>query len=185
MPALEVPQTLPDRIAYLLHSVVEFETPHAPLSEIHLVAWQELIAQLSAWARDPQQLRDEDIEPPSNRMIQLAMDVASVMRDRKIEAPDRIVPNGDGGLVFRWRSGEFTWSLELDVDGSMETTLMEEHMLVCRHSLHIPASPDTRRYQACGTTTASPNRRSSGDFCSPTGYACGWKDHFNRRHEHQ
>ena len=71
---------------------------------------------------------------------QLAMDVATVMRDGKIEAPDRIVPNGDGGLVFRWHSGEFTWSLELDVDGSMETTLMEEHTLVCRHSLHVPAS---------------------------------------------
>ena len=140
MPALEVPQTLPDRIAYLLHSVVDFETARAPLSATQLVAWQQVIAKLTAWARDPEQLRDEDIEPPSDGMVQLAMDVATVMRDRKIEAPDRIVPNGDGGLVFRWRSGEFTWRLELDVDGSMETTLMEEHTLVCRHSLHVPAS---------------------------------------------
>jgi hypothetical protein len=140
MLALEVPQTLPDKISYLLHSVVELEAAHAPLSETHLIAWQEVAKQLSAWARDPQQLGDDEIEPPSDRTIRLAIDVATVMRDRNVEVPDRIVPNGDGGLVFRWRSGNFTWSLELDVDGSMETTLMEEHELVCRHSLHVPAS---------------------------------------------
>lgn len=140
MPVLEVPQTLPERIAYLLHPVMELETAHAPLSETHAVAWQELIVQLSAWARDPQQLSDEDIEAPSGRMLQLAMDVAAVMRDRNVEAPDRMVPNGDGGMVFRWRSREFTWSLELDVDGSMETSLMEENKLVSRHCLHAPAT---------------------------------------------
>jgi hypothetical protein len=140
MPVLEVPQTLPERIEYLLHPVVELETVRAPLSEIHAGPWQEVFEQLAAWARDPDQLSDEDIEAPSGRMIQLAMDSAAVMRDRNAEAPDRVVPNGDGGIVFRWRSHEFTWSLELDADGSMETSLMEEDKLVCRHSLHAPAT---------------------------------------------
>jgi hypothetical protein len=140
MPVLEVPQTLPERIEYLLHPVVELDTAHTPLSGTYAVAWQELIEQLSAWARDPQQLSDEHVEAPSGRMIQLAMDVAAVMRDRSVEAPDRVVPNGDGSIVFRWRSRDFTWSLELDADGSMETSLMEENKLVCRHCLHAPAT---------------------------------------------
>lgn len=140
MPVLEVPRTLPERIEYLLHPVVELETPHAPLSQANAGAWQERIEQLAAWARDPQQLSDEDIVAPSGRMIQLAMDVAAVMRDRNVEASDRVVPNGDGGIVFRWRSRDFTWSLELDADGSMETSLMEDNKLVCRHCLHAPAT---------------------------------------------
>jgi len=73
-------------------------------------------------------------------MLRLAMDVAAVLRDRNVEAPDRVIPNGDGGIVFRWRSCDFTWSLELEADGSMETSLMEENRLVCRHSLHVPAT---------------------------------------------
>ena len=73
-------------------------------------------------------------------MLRLAMDVAAVLRDRNVEAPDRVIPNGDGGIVFRWRSCDFTWSLELEADGSMETSLMEEDRLVCRHSLHAPAA---------------------------------------------
>jgi hypothetical protein len=72
MPLLEVPQTLPERIEYLLHPVVDFETAHAPLSEDRAVAWQELLEQLSAWARDPEQLSDQAIEAPSGRMLRLA-----------------------------------------------------------------------------------------------------------------
>ena len=140
MPVLEVPQTLPERIEYLLHPVVDFEMAHAPLSETHAMAWQELLEQLSAWARDPEQLSDEEIAAPSGRMLRLAMDVAAVLRDRNVEAPDRVIPNGDGGIVFRWRSCDFTWSLELEADGSMETSLMEENRLVCRHTLHVPAT---------------------------------------------
>lgn len=79
MPVLEVPQALPERIEYLLHPVVAFETAHAPLSE-------------------------------------------------------------NGSIVVRWRSGDFTWSLELEADCSMETSLMEENRLVCRHTLHVQAT---------------------------------------------
>ena len=140
MPVLEVPQTLPERIDYLLHPVVDLETGHAPISGTDAVAWQEVIEQLAAWARDPEQLSDEGIEAPSDRMLRLALDVVAVLRERNVESPDRVIPNGDGGIVFRWRSRDFTWSLELDADGSMETSLMEEDRLVCRHSLHAPAT---------------------------------------------
>lgn len=53
---------------------MEFETAHAALSETQLLAWQQVIAQLAAWSRDPEPLRDEDLEPPSDRMIQLVKD---------------------------------------------------------------------------------------------------------------
>ena len=40
------------------------------------------------------------------------------------------VDAGDGGIVFRWRSRKFTWSLERDADGWMESSLREENKLV-------------------------------------------------------
>ena len=73
-------------------------------------------------------------------MVHLAINVAKVLRDQNVESPDRVVPNGDGGIVFRWRSGNFTWSLELDADGSLETSLMDHDSLLCRHSLHTEPS---------------------------------------------
>jgi hypothetical protein len=141
MKVLDFPQTLPERIAYLLEPVLTRQTPRELLSEAERVPWQELMEkQLSSWARNPEQLGDEGIVAPSGGMVQLAIDVARVLRDQSVEVPDRVVPNGDGGVVFRWRSGDFTWSLELDADGSMETSLMEHDSLVCRHSLHAEPS---------------------------------------------
>jgi hypothetical protein len=137
MKVLEFPQTLAEKIDYLLQPVVTRPRAHELLSDAEIAAWQELIGkQFSSWARDPQQLGDDGIEAPSAETVQLAMNIARVLRDQNVESPDRVVPNGDGGIVFRWQSGDFTWSLELDADGSLETSLMEHDNLRCRHSLH-------------------------------------------------
>ena len=137
MNVLELPQSLPEKIDYLLQPVLPRRTQREALSEAKIAAWREIIDdRLSAWARDPEQLADEGIVPPSAAMFQLARDVATALCDQRVDPPDRVVPNGDGGIVLRWRSDRFTWTLELDSDGSMETSLMEHTRLVCRHSLH-------------------------------------------------
>ena len=137
MKVLDFPQTLPERIDYLLQPVVTRSASREVLPEAEVKAWQELMdGQLSSWARDPEQLSDDGIEAPCVGTVQLAMSIARVLRDQNVEPPDRVVPNGDGGIVFRWRSGNFTWSLELDADGSLESSLMEHDNLLCRHSLH-------------------------------------------------
>ncbi len=137
MKVLEFPQTLPERIDYLLQPVVMRPAARELLSNVEIAAWQELIdKQFASWASDPDQLSDDGLEVPSVGIIKLAASIGSVLRDQNVDVPDRVVPNGDGGIVFRWRSGDFTWSLEVDVDGSLETTLMERERLLCRHSLH-------------------------------------------------
>ena len=141
MKVLDFPQTLPERIDYLLQPVVTRPATRKRLGEAEIAAWQELTdKQFSSWVRDPEQLSDDGVEAPSVGMVQLAMNIAKVLREQNVEAPDRVVPNGDGGIVFRWRTGDFTWSLELDVDGSLETSLMEHDNLMCRHSLHSEPS---------------------------------------------
>ena len=59
-----------------------------------------------------------------------------MLRDTGVEAPQHVVPNGDGGIVFRLRSGPQVLSLELDGDGSVESYLLRGGKLVWRHALH-------------------------------------------------
>ena len=137
MKVLDFPQTLPERIDYLLQPVVIRPTARELLPAAEIAAWQDLMdKQFSSWASDPEQLGDDGIEAPSVEIVRLARDVATVLREQNVESPDRVVPNGDGGIVFRWRFGDFTWSLEVEADGSLESSLMEHDSLLCRHSLH-------------------------------------------------
>jgi len=59
-----------------------------------------------------------------------------VLRSSDVEPPDALLTNGDGGVVFRWRLPGRTWSIELDVDGSIESSLMADSKLLWRHSIH-------------------------------------------------
>ena len=137
MKVLDVPRSLPERVDYLLPPVVVRPGPRERELQAETAAWRELIeGRLSSWAKDPGQLGDEGIQAPSASMVELAIDVLRVLRDQRVDAPDRVVPNGDGGIVFRWQSADVTWNLELDADGSMETSLLERDGLVSRHILH-------------------------------------------------
>ena len=63
MKVLDFPQTLPERIDYLLQPVVRRPTARESLPEAEVAAWQELIDnQFSSWARDAEQLSDDGIE---------------------------------------------------------------------------------------------------------------------------
>ena len=135
MKLLETAVAPPDRLEYLVRGIVQDE-PGIRLTPQQDADWQELMDTLVDWARDPGDLEDEGVEPPDSSTIKLASELAGMMRDRDIEPPDRLAPNGDGGLVFRWRSGQTTWTVEFDMDGSVESSLVRSGRLVCRQSLH-------------------------------------------------
>lgn len=70
--------------------------------------WESLIDdRLIEWALDPSQLDDEGIEPPTRQTIQQAIILARKLRDAGLSAPDSLVPDPDGGIVFACR-GEDT-----------------------------------------------------------------------------
>ncbi len=78
MKVLDFPQTLPERIDYLLQPVVTRPMANELLSKAEITAWQELIdKQFSSWARDPEQLSDDGIEAPSAGIVQLAMNMSA------------------------------------------------------------------------------------------------------------
>jgi hypothetical protein len=136
MKLLELPQTLSEKIERLLQPILAADGLTGPSGADERAAWQIVVHQLADWRRDPRGLADEGVEPPTARLIEAAAAVAEMLCNGGVESPDTLVTNGDGGIVFRWRSGQRTWTIELDSDGSIESSLMLGGKLVWRHSLH-------------------------------------------------
>lgn len=66
--------------------------------------WQRLIDhELTEWELDPARFDDDGIEPPSRQIIRLAIALAEGFRDEGLPAPDSVVPDPNGGIVFERR----------------------------------------------------------------------------------
>jgi hypothetical protein len=136
MKLLETPITLSEKVRYLTEAIVEGDSLEGPLKPENQAAWQRVLDKLAVWDGNPHELEDEDFEVPVPSALRLASAVAGVMRERGIDSPQTVVPNGDGGLVFRWRSGETAWTMEFESDGSIDSSLVRNGKLIRRHSLH-------------------------------------------------
>jgi hypothetical protein len=96
-------------------------------------AWQRLIDQtLMDWLRDPGQLEDEGIEPPSRTTIRVSMDLAEAYRDEGRPAPDSVACDPNGGIVFERRQGDVSEVLHVWDDGSVEYICFQGTRLVER-----------------------------------------------------
>ena len=83
--------------------------------------WEALIDDpLIEWGRDPSQLENEEIQPPSKSTIQLAIRLAVMLSKPGFPAPTRIVADADGGIVFERQERNLFESIRLSADGSAE-----------------------------------------------------------------
>ncbi len=106
--------------------------------ERHRAPWQEIIDnKLIEWGRDLSQLEDEDIVPPTDTAIHQASQLAIACRDRAHAPPDRVVPNGDGGIVFERWQGLVSETLEVFEDGSIEYAKYIDCRLQSRGPVHL------------------------------------------------
>lgn len=95
--------------------------------------WDKLIDhRLIEWGSNPSQLEDDGIEVPSRESIKIACQLAYVMRNNESPFPTRIVPNGEGGIVFERMKGQTFITIEIDENGSLEITEFIDSRLVCR-----------------------------------------------------
>ena len=125
--------------APLLDAVSTSVTTEAPITRDYgrtdkaSEQWQALIDyQLVEWGRDPGQLEDEGIQPPSIETIELAIWLASRLRRADLPPPTRIVPNAHGGIVFERHERNVFESIRLSADGSAEYCAFENSRLVKR-----------------------------------------------------
>jgi hypothetical protein len=128
MNLIELPDTLAERVGCLIRPVLrpnhtlESRTEHDGLALQG--RWQAVTSQLEGWKHNPDQLEDEGVVPPSRELVEAAEGVAEALSGHGVDRPDTLVTNGDGGIVMRWRLPGRTWSIELDADGSIESSLM-------------------------------------------------------------
>lgn len=101
--------------------------------------WQEIIdKKLVEWGRDPGQVADDDLVPPSPAAVDSAVQKAQVWRDAResddefVPLPQWVVPNGDGGIVFEWREGSIARVVEILDNGSVDCAIFEDNKLVSR-----------------------------------------------------
>ncbi|GMU82709.1 MAG: hypothetical protein IT450_15500 [Phycisphaerales bacterium] len=96
-------------------------------------AWRRLIDfTLVEWGRDPQAMEDDDVIPPSQNSVSHSIRLASQLAENDAPPPTRVVPNGDGGIVFERIRGEIAETIEVESDGSLYFTLCQGSRLVHR-----------------------------------------------------
>lgn len=80
--------------------------------------WEGIINdRLVEWGRNPQTFDEDDLVPPTADAIRKACKLATCYRDDGGVPPAlRVLPDGDGGIVFEWRHGEEFLSLEITPD---------------------------------------------------------------------
>ena len=82
-------------------------------------AWQAVHDYtLLEWGLGASRFVEDGLTPPSAKAISVACQVALAYQDRP--APLRVVPNGDGGIVFERGTGEVFETIEIQEDGSVE-----------------------------------------------------------------
>ncbi len=140
MNLIELPGTLAKRVGCLIRPVIQ---PNGAADEgmgsrlLDLPSrWQPILTQLADWKNNPQQVADEGVLAPPAELVKCAEDVAEALCTQCVEPPGQLLTNGDGGIVFRWRLPGRTWSVEMDVDGSIESSLMAGSSLLWRHCIH-------------------------------------------------
>jgi hypothetical protein len=95
--------------------------------------WQHFIDyMLVEWGKDPTRLAEDGLTPPSAKAIRGACVLAGIFRDEDKEAPLRVVPSGDGGIVFERAYGEFFEKIEIEEDGSVEWATFRNSRLLSR-----------------------------------------------------
>lgn len=122
----------------LTESVQVEKTPlsDSDLKKINAEGWRRTINEpLIDWGRDPSQLEDEGIDPPSREIVTRASQFAMFLRDQNVAPPDRVIPNGDGGIVFKRSVGEYLETIEIGADGSIEIIVFRESEIVTRQTI--------------------------------------------------
>jgi hypothetical protein len=98
--------------------------------------WERIIDRcIIEWGKNPPGSDEDDFEPPARAIIDLAHDIVRYCRDRGLVAPQRVVPDGTGGIAFEFTEGDSFTTLQIYEDRSAELLLFKDCHLVERYLL--------------------------------------------------
>ncbi len=118
------------------HGDLRPKTPElAVTSNGEMNKWQRFIDILMEWRRDPNQVQDAGIDPPSLETIGQAIVMAKRLRDSGLPAPTQIVPDPNRGIVFERHDNDVSEEYHFWDDGVVEYMLFQGSKLVERHKI--------------------------------------------------
>ena len=101
-------------------------------------SWDRVIDRLIEWRRDPSVLQEDDFVVPSSATLHAAKEIARLLQATRQPPPLRVVPDGEGGVVFERRSGRVFFTLELTSDQWIEESVFVDCRL--RHCVRYPVA---------------------------------------------
>ena len=114
-----------------------------PRSAEARIAWQRLIDEkLIEWGRHPEKFEDEDgYKAPTADNLVRATELVLYCRDQGVLPPLRMVPDGEGGIIFDWKSSSRPYHVvaQIHADGGMEMLLFHECKLLARNRIGAEA----------------------------------------------
>ena len=90
---------------------------------------------LTEWGRDPSEIQDAGIDAPSSATISQAIDLARRLRDLRLPAPTSVVPDPNGGIVFRRQAQDVSEEYHIWDDGVVEYLCFQGPRLVRRQKI--------------------------------------------------
>jgi hypothetical protein len=90
---------------------------------------------LIEWGRNPALLDEDGEEPPTVKTVQTAFQIARACRDQGCPAPDVVVVDPNGGIVFVNSFGTTQHKLRVGEDGRIEYLAFEGGRLIARDRL--------------------------------------------------
>jgi hypothetical protein len=94
--------------------------------------WSSVIDTLLQWHDHPEQIADADLPVITLERIEDALCLAQAMQKRGWAAPNRVIPNTEGGVSFERWSGEMFETIEIDGGGSIEARAFRGDRLIAR-----------------------------------------------------
>ena len=98
---------------------------------------------LTAWLIQPSHFCDDDLESPSEESIWSALRLVAHFQRQKEWFPQRIVMDGEGGIVMddfeKWQIVQYG----IDKDGQIEKLVFEDSHLVSRENVELKQEAKT------------------------------------------
>ncbi len=93
--------------------------------------WKELIEyKLLEWGRHPESLEDDGVYAPTPQALASGIRLAHQLAAQRCPAPQRLSPDGDGGIVFEWRENDVSWEIRIWDDSTGKWVVFDGMKLV-------------------------------------------------------